>query len=129
MKTAMNSLVESISGSRKLEGKILYSQRLICDLLGDIGGVKELHNLKISKMLSSRSANAHHRYISYSEEQKLAAKTTRICEVHIDKQIEKDIPSLTQLADELPQKAEHCGDMALITSSNSLHWTAKEKTA
>ncbi|KAJ8874401.1 hypothetical protein PR048_025250 [Dryococelus australis] len=51
------------------------AQRLRCDFLGDIDGVNELHNLKISKMLRSCASNARHRYISYLEEQELVAKT------------------------------------------------------
>ncbi|KAJ8889831.1 hypothetical protein PR048_009335 [Dryococelus australis] len=90
-------------------------------------------------MLRSCAANACHRYISYLEEQKLAAKTTVKRKNYQDgeeienlkkkfKQIAKDIASLTRSADELAQKAEDHGDMTLIASSNALLRTAKEKT-
>ncbi|KAJ8888635.1 hypothetical protein PR048_008127 [Dryococelus australis] len=57
------------------EEKSYIAQRLNCDFLGDVGGVKELHNLRISMMLRSCTANVRHRYSSYIDEQKLAAKT------------------------------------------------------
>ncbi|KAJ8892368.1 hypothetical protein PR048_004948 [Dryococelus australis] len=90
-------------------------------------------------MLKRCAANARHRYISDLEEQKLAAKIAVKRKIDQDgeeienlekfKRIEKDIASLTRLADKFAQKAEDHGEMALIDSSNALHRTAKEKSA
>ncbi|KAJ8876440.1 hypothetical protein PR048_020885 [Dryococelus australis] len=54
-----------------LKGKLYIAQSLIYNSLGDIGGVKQLRNLRIIKMLKSCAANACY----YLEEQKLAAET------------------------------------------------------
>ncbi|KAJ8872865.1 hypothetical protein PR048_026481 [Dryococelus australis] len=107
MKTVMNYLVESRQICESdVEVRAQYStflceeksyiiERLSCDFVGDIRGIKELHNLRISKMLRICTANAGH---------------------SLTKQIENDIASLIWLADELAKKAEDLGEMTFIVA-------------
>lgn len=121
-----------------LQSQSLVSLRSVYDYIKHVGGIS---NITVNNAMLLSASAGRQRYHAYLEDQKkqeekdkkdnkrksildeleeLKAKRARL---------QKDIKCLTQSADEFADKAESTGQITLITKSNSLRRTAKEKTS
>lgn len=114
----------------------VVSERLVCDHLKGIGGLK---NIEVTKEMLTYCSSARQKYSLYLDskrEEKLNAEKLAKRKHVLDtidelktkrKRIERDIESLTQSADKFAEKAEETGQLDFVTKSNSLRRTAKQK--
>ena len=115
------------------------SIRIICDHVNFVGGI---HNIDVSnKQLLISCSSARSKYSMYLEtqqklkEQQAVGQKRKVITDEIEnlkmkkKCLNNDIESLTQSADKLAEQAEKMHAITMITQSNSLRRTAKEKSA
>ena len=120
-----------------LHEESLVAQRIICDHLQAVGGILKVN---ISNELLISASSARQKYMAHLEmkrNEKLREEGTNKRKSVLDeidemktkkKRIKTDIDSLNASADQFAEKAETTGNLTLITKSNSMRRTMKEKT-
>ena len=136
-----SSVERGFSVNRQVEDdnmkeKSFVAQRMICDYVNSIGGLK---NVSINKALLLSAAGARQKYLSYLDEQSRQKKSREILlkrKSTLDeleelkakkKRVEKAKDSLVKSAEDYAEKAESTGKLELISKSNSMRRTAKQK--
>lgn len=110
--------------------------RIICDHVNSLGG--DVTKVVIDKDLRSSVSLARHRYNQYLEDLKTTVNTNQKRKIEtgdVDdnefkkkrKYLQRCIDDLTKSADEFADEAEKQHDMTLLTKSNALRKSAKEK--
>ena len=127
--------------NRQLEVENLHedsfvAQRLIADHVRAVGGV---FKVVLSKDLFVSGSVARQRYMRYLDDQKKneeregVSRKRKVLDDEIDaarkrkKFLEDDVKELLLSADSYAQEAEAAGKLTLLTKSNSLQRTAKDK--
>ena len=115
----------------------LVAQRIICDHLKAVGGVR---NVPITKKLLAAAASSRQKYEKHLQDQRDKMKTDeeQRKRKHVLDEIEElkekkkrmklDIDSLVKSADDFSVKADETGLMTLVIKSNALRKAAKDKT-
>lgn len=130
---SINKQVEA----QNLQEKSIVAKRIIIDHISSIGGIEKV---VISSQLLMSASSARHQYELYLDEEKkkkegkqqtLKRKTEMDAIEELKKKrsaLEKDIAALNKAADDFAEDAEKKRQITLITKSNSLRKTAKDKT-
>ena len=136
-----SSVERGFSVNRQVEDdnmkeKSFVAQKMICDYVNSVGGLK---NVSINKALLLSAAGARQKYLSYLDEQSRQKKSREILlkrKSTLDeleelkakkKRVEKAKDSLVKSAEDYAEKAESTGKLELISKSNSMRRTAKQK--
>ena len=119
-----------------LSEQALVAKRVMKDHLRHIGGVSKV---QITKELVSSAKSAHRRYVQHLEEEKAKARrpaaekrrATALSDLDElkakRKRFEALVTSLGQEADKLAEEAEAKGRLALLSQSNALRKSVREK--
>lgn len=121
-----------------LQEQSLISLRAVFDHIKYVGGIQ---NISLTNKLIVNAAAGRQRYHQYLDEKKRdeeKAKNDNKRKEAVDQleelkakrvRLQNDVKSLQKSADEYAEKAEARGHLTLITKSNSLRRTAKDKIA
>jgi hypothetical protein len=119
-----------------LHEESVVAQRLICDHVASVGGIR---NVQLSKQLLMSAASARQNYTAHLEDQRRQKLREEGCQKRkaiLDeikgiktkrRRLETEIDELTKSADKYADKAETTGCITFVTKSNSLRRTAKGK--
>ena len=135
------SVERGFSVNKEIEVENLYehyvvSHRIICDQLRAVGGVL---NVPVTKKRLAAAASSRQKYEKYLQKKGTKRRQVKnrerenvLYEIEELKEKKKrmklDIDSLVKSADDLSIKAEKTGQLTLVTKSNALRKTAKDKT-
>lgn len=123
--------------TENMSDQTTVARRIICDHVAAVGGIL---NVTINKQLLLSASSARQRYFQHLDDQKKekaereqrGVKRKLVDEVESVKkrvkQIKIDIDELFNSADKMALKAETVGNLTMLTKSNSLRRTAKEKS-
>ena len=121
-----------------LKEESVVSQRLVFDAIAAEGGVL---SVPITKSLLSYAQAARQKYMTYLDEQKVK-RAAVVTDVNAKRKfeadalekleskrrrLENDVKALQASADELADSAESSGDLTLLSKSNALRKSAKQK--
>jgi hypothetical protein len=119
-----------------LSEQSLVAQRTIVDHVRSVGGVLNVNYSKELLLSASGARSKYQHYLDKKKEEKEKNKKNARKRVIMDdiveikakkKRLEDDIEALTKSAEEYADKAESKGKVTLITKSNALRRSAKEK--